>query len=256
MRNNTVQTLSFLAIGVLCVWEPVLGQAEKNTNLVVNAPVCQYSTLASELIAFYTPRITPESRYKARALWSPDLSQEHLTEKYRAAWGELILAVVTEPRDNRVLRIRPQIYGAICAMAKPESVPVLKEALMRSAASGVDQKKMVRAQEYILSALTVVCSTNALDAILSSLDDLDVVYGTNKPLMASGGVTLRDKTFKNMINTNSYELGLQNKSQNERTEAWKSIITKYQEEKGLSQKNRGLAERAKAYKRPEKAMRD
>lgn len=224
-----------------------------STNAVVQRP---YSPLAAELIEYYTPRVTEISRRMANPYFLPDFSQAHLAEKYRAARDELILAVVTEPRDMRVLRIRPRIYEAIDYMAKPESVPVLKEALMRSAASGVDQKEMVGAQEYIFNALTAVCSTNALDAILSSLDALDDVYGTNKPVRTSDGVSLRDLAFKYMINTNAYEVGLQSRKQIERTEAWKSIITKYQEEKGLSQKNRGLAERAKAYQRPEKALRE
>lgn len=220
--------------------------AEQGVAPSKDAITYQYGELASELITYYTPRITQETRRLRNARQSPDLSPDHLTEKYRAAWDELTLALVTKPYDFQVMKIRDRVEEVICRTARLESVPVFAEALRRTTAKDVDQSKVIRTQEYIYSALIKITNTNSLNVILNTLDELDAVYGTNKPAITSEGVSLREKVFGRMINTNSNHVVINKQKEDERTDAWKDVIIKYRNKNAISQKNYDLLNRADA----------
>jgi hypothetical protein len=232
----------------------------------------QYTPLAKELIEYYRPRITPQSQNRVNALWRPDVSSDHLTEKYRAAWTELFVAITTKQKDEAA-RIADRVYEAMARVATPETIPVLIAALRRVsirnelrqdvpddekydyyAAQNNQAWEIVGRYEGIFNILVKIPHTNALETILTSLDVIEASiksdslgrYFSKVPLQERVR-ELRDSTFDQMIETNTSVIASFEPTRIKRGTEWEAVIREYQKHREISPKNQGLLERSRVF---------
>jgi hypothetical protein len=230
------------------IYAVAVAQDHGQRDGVLKIATNQYSALALELIAAYQPRARIPGLYQPRVLRPPGLRPEHLEDKYRPAWEELLLARVTEPVDLRVARMGDRIIEALGHLVDAQSVPALAKAFRQTTGKEVDQHRVISVQNEILSVLLAICNTDSLEAILTSLDLADERYGNGEPERVAGVGTLREMTFDTMMQPNNLGKSDLQRACIERSKKWRAVLQAYQNLK-LSPKNREFLEKAKALKR-------
>lgn len=250
MKVSTPKVLGLAVWFVLLTGSAGIAQQQVKRDETQNNTTNQYSALALELLEAYQPPPRIPGKRGPTVLRPSGLRPEHLTEKYRTAWEELLLARLPAPRDSRVGKMSDRIIQALDRVADTNSVPVLAKAFRQTTGREVDQSCVVNIQKRILGILTLNCSADALEAILTSLDLADERYGGEKPKTVDSGLTLRESTLMMMMQTDNPGESASQKEAVERSKKWHSLIQAYKNP-GLSPKNREFLDKAKAARHSE-----
>ena len=247
MKIAVLRSVLIMGVCLVCWHSPVTAADEKKTEKMKTGDNVQLGVLATELIGVYgRPQKVSERRAPA-VLRPPALSTQHLEPKYRLAWEQLLNALIAEP-TREINFMGDRIVEALWRMADPESVQALIRTFEKTVSKNAKQKDIIHRQEHILQALVSICDTNALEAILLSLDTADEAYRDQEPVTTAEGLTLREKTYRLMLQPDNPGKSDAQKKGIEKAKNWKSVLNGYDRTK-LSKKNRELLDKAKSFKR-------
>lgn len=246
MKSVRLRSVVMLGLSLACLCSPAIAV---DANEAGQNGADQLGPLAVELLGIYgTPKRMPEGQVP-QAFRPPALLPQHLEPKYLQAWEELLNALIVGP-TREINFMGDRIIEAFWRMGAPESVPALTRALENTIANMTQQQEVIHRQENILQALVVICDTNALEAILHSLDAMDNAYGDQERATTADGLTLREKTYRLMVQPENPCKSSAQMKEIEKAEKWKSLLSGYNK-KTLSEKNRELVGKAKSFKRNE-----
>ena len=175
--------------------------------------------------------------------YPPINKEKHFAEEYRLAWEELYRKRVLQSVDAKLIAMRDgYIITALSLIASTNSIPMLVDVYTQLVETNTDINQ--EKQREILGILLYFNDSKALDTIFSLLEMSDAKYKVNSPYQTLTGASLRESVWQEMLNPKSAMTLKDQKERTERAEQWRDKINAYQND-NLSVNNTMFVEKAR-----------
>ena len=252
MKTRKILIVNFIVVVCNC-FALLASNMSENLDSTLNNRQYKHSALAEELIEYYTPRWTGNMVDRPQILPVAPLNPEHVSEKYRSAWEEILIAGFSKPSDPRIVsRIVARTLDALREIKNPHTIKALEKAFDQTVRDDVSQQRMVDWQNHLLRTIIHIGNEESLETVFLSLDKLDKRYGKQKPKVSMRGLTLREEIQRSLVQPDLKDGNIYKEKNKKRLDVatkWKERALRYNKRDKLSPKNKELLDNIRDFQR-------